>query len=58
MYQAADNPAQSRYGNPESHPEDEHVSEEQRIAELTGMTADAARTYLEFHSGMRWLRRD
>ena len=44
--------------NPNPTPEDEHVSEEQRLAELTGMTADAARTYLEFHSGMRWLRRD
>jgi hypothetical protein len=33
-------------------------SDEQRIAELTGMTPDAARTFLEFHTGMRWLRRD
>jgi hypothetical protein len=29
----------------------------ERISELTGMTPDAARTYLEFHTGMRWLRR-
>jgi len=43
---------------PDPTPENEPVSEAQRIAELTGMTADAARTYLEFHSGMRWLRRD
>ena len=43
---------------PNPTPEDQDVSEEQRLAELTGMTADAARTYLDFHSGMRWLRRD
>ena len=43
---------------PNPTPDDEPVSEEQRIAEITGMTTDAARTYLEFHSGMRWLRRD
>ena len=36
---------------PNPTPEAEPVSEEQRIAELTGMTADSARTYLEFHSG-------
>ena len=43
---------------PNRHARGRHVSEEQRLAELTGMTADAARTYLEFHTGMRWLRRD
>jgi hypothetical protein len=43
---------------PNPTPEDETaVSEEQRLAELTGMTSEAARTYLDFHSGMRWLRR-
>ena len=42
---------------PNPTPEDEHVPEDQRLAEITGMTADSARTYLEFHSGMRWLRR-
>ncbi len=42
---------------PNPTPEDEHVPEEHHLAELTGMTADAARTYLEFHTGMRWLRR-
>ncbi len=57
MYQAADNPAQSGMDTPNPTPEDEHVPEEHHLAELTGMTADAARTYLEFHTGMRWLRR-
>jgi hypothetical protein len=28
------------------------------VAELTGMTPDSARTFMEFVSGMRWLRRD
>ena len=26
-----------------------------RVAGLTGMTADAAKTFLDFHTGMRWL---
>jgi hypothetical protein len=39
------------------HPEAEPVSQERWIVELTGMTQDAARTFLEFHSGLRWLRR-
>jgi hypothetical protein len=42
---------------PNPTPEDEFVPEEHSLAELTGMTPDAARTFLEFHSGMRWLRR-
>ena len=29
---------------------------EQFVAGLTGMTADAARAYMDFHTGMRWLR--
>ena len=29
--------------------------DETRLAGLTGMTADAAKTFLEFHSGLRWL---
>jgi hypothetical protein len=28
------------------------------VAELTGMTPDSAQTYLDFVSGMRWLRPD
>jgi hypothetical protein len=31
---------------------------EQRVAKLTGMTPEAARTFMAFHTGMRWLRRD
>ena len=30
----------------------------EHLVELTGMTRDAAKTFLEFHTGMRWLRRD
>lgn len=29
---------------------------ERRVAELTGMTPDAAKTFVDFHTGMRWLR--
>ena len=29
---------------------------EKHVVELTGMTPDAARAYLDFHTGMRWLR--
>jgi hypothetical protein len=32
------------------------VDSEVRVAELTGMNADAARTFMDFHTGMRWLR--
>jgi hypothetical protein len=32
--------------------------EELRVAGLTGMTTDAAKTFLAFHTGMRWLHRD
>jgi hypothetical protein len=28
------------------------------VAQLTGMTPDSARTFMDFVSGMRWLRRD
>ena len=34
-------------------PLDNH--DEGRVVGLTGMTADAAKTFLEFHSGLRWL---
>jgi hypothetical protein len=45
--------------NPTSGPTPpESFDAEQRVADLTGMTRDAARTFLEFHTGMRWLRRD
>jgi hypothetical protein len=45
------------HSTPEPAPHDT-VDAEVRVAELTGMTRDAARTFLEFHTGMRWLRRD
>ena len=31
---------------------------EQHVADITHMSHDSARTYMEFHTGMRWLRRD
>jgi hypothetical protein len=34
-------------------PLDNH--EEGRVAGLTGLTADSAKTFLEFHTGLRWL---
>ena len=41
----------------ESNPNPQDSDAAQRlVAELTGMTADSARTYMEFVSGMRWLR--
>ena len=61
MYQAADNSAQRGMDNPDPTPDpaaNDRVDEAQRLAELTGMTRDSASTFLEFHSGMRWLRRD
>lgn len=30
----------------------------ERLAELTKMSLDSSKTFLEFHSGARWLRRD
>jgi len=35
------------------HPLDTH--DESRVAGLTGMSTDAAKTFLDFHTGMRWL---
>jgi hypothetical protein len=29
-----------------------------RVAQLTGMTPESARTFMDFVSGTRWLRRD
>ena len=29
--------------------------DESRVAGLTGMSTDAAKTFLDFHTGMRWL---
>ena len=61
MYQAADYRAQSGMETPDPTPGPafrENADEEQRLAELTGMTPESARTFLDFHTGMRWLRRD
>ncbi|MBE2315405.1 hypothetical protein DVA67_005430 [Solirubrobacter sp. CPCC 204708] len=33
-------------------------SDAEHLAELTKMSVDSSRTFLEFHSGARWLRRD
>jgi hypothetical protein len=30
---------------------------EQHVVDITRMSHDSARTYMEFHTGMRWLRR-
>ncbi len=38
-------------------PQDSHDAEV-RVMALTGMSADAAYSFMQFHSGMRWLRRD
>jgi hypothetical protein len=58
MYPAADYLAQggsmdSKNPTPGPDPLDNH--DEGHVAGLTGFTTDAARTFLEFHSGLRWL---
>jgi hypothetical protein len=45
----------SQSPNTEPTPQDS-ADAEQRVADLTGMSTDAARTFLGFHTGMRWLR--
>jgi hypothetical protein len=32
--------------------------EESRVAGMTGFTSDAAKTFLDFHTGQRWLHRE
>jgi hypothetical protein len=41
--------------SPETTPQE---PEAERLAELTKMSLDSSRTFLEFHSGARALRRD
>lgn len=41
--------------NPTDGPEPLDTHDEGRLAGLTGMTADAAKTFLDFHTGLRWL---
>ena len=43
--------------NPTPGPDPLDNHDEGRVVGLTGFTADAARTFLEFHSGLRWLHR-
>jgi hypothetical protein len=47
-----DSPSQS---NPT--PQDSDAAQ-RLVAQLTGMTPESARTFMDFVSGMRWLRRD
>ena len=41
--------------NPTPGPDPLDSHDETRVAGLTGMTTDAAKTFLDFHTGMRWL---
>ena len=44
--------------DPEAHvtPQDS-LDAEQHVVDITRMSHDSARTYMDFHTGMRWLRR-
>ncbi len=44
--------------NPEANvsPQDS-LDAEQHVVDITRMSHDSARTYMDFHTGMRWLRR-
>jgi hypothetical protein len=62
VYQAADNPAQEveMDSAPQSSgrrptPQDSDAAE-RLVATLTGMTPESAQTFMDFVSGMRWLR--
>jgi hypothetical protein len=41
---------------PDPTPQDS-MDAEQHVIDITHMSADAARAYMDFHTGMRWLRR-
>jgi hypothetical protein len=41
---------------PTPDPLDTH--DESRLVGLTGMSFDSAKTFLDFHTGMRWLHRE
>ena len=43
--------------NPTPGPDPLDSHDASRLAGLTGMTDDAAKTFLAFHTGMRWLHR-
>jgi hypothetical protein len=36
----------------------ESADGEHYLAALTGMSVDSAKTFMDFHSGSRWLRKD
>jgi hypothetical protein len=58
VYQAVDNRGQEEnmnYSNPTPGPDPLDTHDETRVAGLTGMSTDAAKTFLDFHTGMRWL---
>ena len=44
--------------NPVPDPTPHEDVDAQRLAEIMKTSVDASRTFLDFHSGMRWLRRD
>jgi hypothetical protein len=41
---------------PDPTPQDS-LDAQQHVVDITRMSLDAARTYMDFHTGMRWLRR-
>ena len=41
--------------NPTPRPEPLEAHDEGWVAGITGMTSDSAKTFLDFHSGLRWL---
>jgi hypothetical protein len=61
MYRSADHTAQEDTMDATSpstpNPQDNDDAP-RRVAQLTGMTPESARSFLDFVSGMRWLRRD
>jgi hypothetical protein len=41
--------------NPTPAPDPLDTHDESRVARLTGMNTDAAKTFMDFHTGLRWL---
>jgi hypothetical protein len=41
--------------NPTPAPDPLDTHDESRVAGLTGMNSDAAKTFMDFHTGLRWL---
>jgi len=42
--------------DPDNTPQDSPDAD-QHVVDITHMSLDSAHTYMEFHTGMRWLRR-